>query len=657
MDSNNPFDLFPAGPRRPAPDPPDNERNRQNSSEFFSAASHSSSATDNFQLTPSEATSYLRAFGSEVTLPGHQSPPSSSIQSQTTTTAPTNDERDTSTISLWMDQMNNNFEQTHNKLDNLTSAITSLVTELRVSRHPIPEMSSTGISFAPTNADNQDDDNISITSQLTQAATAITQSLQELNQHQPSASSGNIAKRIEPLEYDLDKHTDLIKVRAWYTNVISHMADEKKFECLLLPDRSDINPDPSETHHSSNSTLKTQLWSKLSTSLQRALACNTDVRTGTAVLSQIRALFSEDGTNTMNARNADVELKRIRWDMKKSSLGEFTNTFTLLLNTAMMGNISVTPSSMRSDWIEAMPSHQAFTSVKQALWNSSNLPPPWNSVTGPLDLQQATATALQSSGVSRAAFTNLTSSPTGDGNGNDNKNKERTPAPRYDLPPKFASPYDFRKHIRQLAKDGKTRAELETQYKAPFLKSNPGTDTCWLCRFKDKSKHKDSECNLLKDIFPYSQSFNHNSRTRRSTPHPTQSPPTSSVSINMCYDSGTTPFSLIDDPAYFSELVMYSNPQHSLLGDEQHTISTIGQGLIDLVINNTYRIRQTAQLTNKTPTALMATRDHIRYKGCSVQSENGNLRVSFPTFSFITQANSRFEFSISPGKDSELPVL
>ena len=204
MDSNNPFDLFPAGPRRPAPDPPDDERNRQNSSEFFSAASHSSSTTDNFQLTPSEASSYFRAFGSEVTLPGHQSTPSSSMQSQTTTTAPTNAERDTSTISLWMDQMNINFEQTHNKLDNLTLAITSLVKELRVSKHPIPEMSSTGISFAPSNAENQDDDNISITSQLTQAATAITQSLQELNQHQPSASSGNIAKRIEPLEYDLD---------------------------------------------------------------------------------------------------------------------------------------------------------------------------------------------------------------------------------------------------------------------------------------------------------------------------------------------------------------------------------------------------------------------------------------------------------------------
>ena len=230
MDSTNPFDLFPVGPRPPAPDPPDNERDRQNSTEFFSAVSHPSSTTEDFQFSPSEASSYFQEFGSEVTIPGHHSTPSSSMQSQTTATAPTNAERDTSTISLWMEQMSNNVDQTNDKLDNLTSAITSLIKELRVSKHHIPEMSSTGISFAPTNADPQDDDNVSITSQLTQAATAITQSLQGLHQHQPTTSSGNIAKRIEPLEYDLDKHTDLIEVRAWYANVISHMADEKKVQ-------------------------------------------------------------------------------------------------------------------------------------------------------------------------------------------------------------------------------------------------------------------------------------------------------------------------------------------------------------------------------------------------------------------------------------------
>jgi hypothetical protein len=43
----------------------------------------------------------------------------------------------------------------------------------------------------------------------------------------------------------------------------------------------------------------------------------------------------------MNARNAEVELKRIKWDIKKSSLGQFTNKFDMLLNTAMIGNISV----------------------------------------------------------------------------------------------------------------------------------------------------------------------------------------------------------------------------------------------------------------------------------------------------------------------------
>ena len=123
MDSTNPFDLFPVGPRPPAPDPPDNERDRQNSNEFFSAVSHPSSTTEDFQFSPSEASSYFQEFGSEVTIPGHHSTPSSSMQSQTTATA----ERDTSTISLWMEQMSNNVDQTNDKLDNLTSAITSLI--------------------------------------------------------------------------------------------------------------------------------------------------------------------------------------------------------------------------------------------------------------------------------------------------------------------------------------------------------------------------------------------------------------------------------------------------------------------------------------------------------------------------------------------------
>ena len=78
---------------------------------------------------------------------------------------------------------------------------------------------------------------------------------------------------------------------------------------------------------------------------------------------------------------------------------------------------------------------------------------------------------------------------------------------------------------------------------------------------------------------------------------------------------------------FFSELVIYHSPQHSILSDEEQSITTLGQGLIDIIINNKYRIQQKSQLTDNTPTALLATRDHTRYKGCDVTSEHGNLRA------------------------------
>ena len=114
----------------------------------------------------------------------------------------------------------------------------------------------------------------------------------------------------------------------------------------------------------------------------------------------------------------------------------------------------------------------------------------------------------------------------------------------------------------------------------------------------------------------------------------------------MCYDSGTVPFSLCDDPTLFFDLVFYREPKHSLLGDEEHSISVLEQGLLDIVIDNTYRIQLAAQLTSKTPTGLMSTLDHIRYTGCDVKSENGEIRVIFSNFSFLTKAANKFGFPV-----------
>ena len=125
----------------------------------------------------------------------------------------------------------------------------------------------------------------------------------------------------------------------------------------------------------------------------------------------------------------------------------------------------------------------------------------------------------------------------------------------------------------------------------------------------------------------------------------------------MCYDSSTTPKTLCNDPSYFTNIGYFTTPSSVCLGDDDTAISALGQGTIDIIINNKYIIQQHAILTKKTPTALMSTQDHIRYHDCSVVRSNNNLHISFPTFSFVTTRKSRFEFDISPGKASSLLIL
>ena len=108
----------------------------------------------------------------------------------------------------------------------------------------------------------------------------------------------------------------------------------------------------------------------------------------------------------MNAQAAEIELKSMSWNMNKMSLGQFTNEFSTLLNIAKTGKIPFDNDKIRSTWIQAMPSHLAFTVVKQALWNQGvQLPHPWNSAKGPLQLQQVTSGTLLASGVPPSSFT------------------------------------------------------------------------------------------------------------------------------------------------------------------------------------------------------------------------------------------------------------
>ena len=81
-----------------------------------------------------------------------------------------------------------------------------------------------------------EDDALSIASQLSHAASLISQSLQDVHPT-PATSSGNIAKRLTALSYDFETNADILEVKAWYQNVVSHMADEAKFTVLLLPNK------------------------------------------------------------------------------------------------------------------------------------------------------------------------------------------------------------------------------------------------------------------------------------------------------------------------------------------------------------------------------------------------------------------------------------
>jgi len=173
--------------------------------------------------------------------------------------------------------------------------------------------------------------------------------------------------------------------------------------------------------------------------------------------------------------------------------------------------------------------------------------------------------------------------------------------------------------------------------------ANPG---CFVCRIKEghHSHHAETSCNFLKQINFY---VCRHTRTR----------PLSPLSTLMCYDTGTTPKNLCNDASMFSELGYFQSPQQVSLGDGHSTITPLGQGTIDIIINDKCRIQQHAIMTNCTPIALMASSDHLKYKDCSIIGKHRLLNIIYPSFSFTITGSDPFEFAIQPGKHSILPIL
>ena len=204
----------------------------------------------------------------------------------------------------------------------------------------------------------------------------------------------------------------------------------------------------------------------------------------------------------MNAEAAELKLKSLKWNMNKSSLGQFTNTFYSLLNTVKRGNLPFDANKVPHTWIQTMPTHSALNSIKQALWNSTTaLPAEWMNATGPLALSQVTSSTLLASGVSESTFNDIRPSPK-NGRPNETDRTQRPELPRFKPPQGFSSIREYQNHMEKLVKDGWTCEKLETEYKDPFLKEHPNYDGCFVCRFKPpKTSHKDCDCNLLKNGF------------------------------------------------------------------------------------------------------------------------------------------------------------
>ena len=86
----------------------------------------------------------------------------------------------------------------------------------------------------------------------------------------------------------------------------------------------------------------------------------------------------------------------------------------------------------------------------------------------------------------------------------------------------------------------------------------------------------------------------------------------------MCYDTGTFPSTLCDKPSFFSSVTPFVKPKFIAIGDEKTLVPALGEGTLDYVIDNKYRMQEDAILTSCTPVALKSAANHISHDNCSI---------------------------------------
>jgi hypothetical protein len=436
---------------------------------------------------------------------------------------------------------------------------------------------------------------------------------------------------------------------------------------LLLPDCSINYNAPS---CSVNRTLFHFLLERMDQKSQTIFR-SFDEKTGTKVLKKIHKKISTVASRQVQVDQAIHQITTCKWDPAILTLTQFTAFVCDLKSILSTKPIKPTPEEYRRWWIKLLPSQ--FKDVQFQL-TMDDLPLHWRDVDEIIDLAEATQIEIDTRLLKL-------SSP--------NKPKDKKPldrtkpllapttddttprVPRADDSRRMAMPAPhttsgaFGYHIRIESQRGTTRAALKSKY------AGPPSDGCWLCRFKltDPTFHNDTECKILNNLYPYvkptvvSLMPTHQQAMKMTTPSIPSTAPNISMPPSqpkprmMCYDTGTFPTSLCDDRDLFTSFTSFTSPKSVSLGDDATQIPALGQGIIDYIIDGKFRIQEEAILTSCTPIALKSAASHIKYDQCSVTASANSMTINYPTFSHTIPASDRFEFAITPGKYSSLPLL
>ena len=94
-----------------------------------------------------------------------------------------------------------------------------------------------------------------------------------------------------------------------------------------------------------------------------------------------------------------------------------------------------------------------------------------------------------------------------------------------------------------------------------------------------------------------------------------------------------------------------------VLADPAITAKVLRQGIMDIIINDQHCLWLFAYLTENSD-LLMSAVDHLSYKDCKIHGKNGNIQVTFPTFSFNVKATENFESILwKPTESRKIKVI